>query len=100
MGLINLAIKKISQFIDTYVECVTENEKEIRIRAKNTEATLNELKDINQNSDQQKKDLTSKLREITQLVKLVKRDKSEIEDILLPHGTTDRKIMWLNISLS
>lgn len=82
MGLINLAIEELSQFIDTYVECVTENEKEIQVRAKNTEATLNELKDSNQNSDQQKKDLTSERREITQLVKSTRREKIETEDVI------------------
>ena len=47
-----------------------------------TEATLNELKDSNQNSDQQKTDLTSERREITQLVKSTRRDTSETEDFI------------------
>ena len=69
MGLVNLALKQLSKFIDLYVENVSEEERAIRVRVTNSESVLNSLLNRSKNNDTEKKDLTLERRELAQLIK-------------------------------
>ena len=51
MGLVNLALKQLSKFIDSKVENMSEEEKTIRVSVTNSESSLNSVSNRLKNDD-------------------------------------------------
>ena len=82
MGLDNLALVQLSKFIDSYVENVSEDEIVIQVRVKNNETNLNSSLNSIKKDDEQK-NLTLERREITELIKSAKRNKTNAPCVIV-----------------
>ena len=83
MGLVNLVLVQLSKFIDSYVQNVSEDEIAIQVRVKSHETSLNSLLNSIKKDDEQKKDLTFERREIAELIKSTKRNKTNAPCVIV-----------------